>query len=366
MHTALIRLSVFVAAATLVLTHLALVGTAKPAAAAATSAGPGDVVDPDDGIAGVEPVEPEPCRPPGEPAPACEAADPPLPGRPEVSTAPPADPVADPGAGEDQPDDAASPDAGARGPVGGVTGPSTGTNAPLSGPGANAPTNNLAWVGQAIATRTKSTTVVVEIPAGIPVTGPVAINVRFGGRVVDQDYVAATGNRILHNYGVGGPARQETVNVRLTDRAAGVSYAMDLKITIEPLYDVTVGPLYFEETSDCDLGSEADPDISWMNAQGRVGYAEPDVLGGTARVDNFADTFYEVAVADGLIVPQIYWEDWDPALFPKFEAYFFGLGDPLLPTTSRTLSWIQDDFRGRCNAAFSYDLTVQLRWYPNL
>jgi len=279
--------------------------------------------------------------------------------RPDDSVAPPDGTVTGPE--PSTPD----PSSGPR-PTGTVTGPSAGTNAPLSGPGADAPSNNLAWIGQAIRTRTKSTTVVVEIPAGIPVTGPVAINVRFGGRVVDQTYAAGTGNRILHNYGVGGPARHETVNVRLVESATGLVYAMDLTLTIEPLYDVTIGALHFDELAPCDLIAEADPEIGWRNAEGKIRNAEPEVVDGTAKVDNFADTYTEVALANGLLLPEVRW--WDGDLWLDFHGFNFGAiaEQPLLPTTSRPISWVQDEADGQCNAAFSYELTVQLRWYPNL
>ena len=156
-----------------------------------------------------------------------------------------------------------------------MTGPSAGTDAPLSGPGADAPSNNLAWIGQAIRTRTKSTTAVVEIPAGIP-TRPVAINVRFGGRVVDQNYAAGTGNRILHNYGVGGPARHETVNVRLVESATGLVYAMDLTLTIEPLYDVTIGALYFDQPAEFPATSSGRPTPRSAGATPRARFGTPN------------------------------------------------------------------------------------------
>ena len=203
-------------------------------------------------------------------------------------------------------------------------------------------------------------------PGRIPVTGPVAINVRFGGRVVDQTYAAGTGNRILHNYGVGGPARHETVNVRLVESATGLVYAMDLTLTIEPLYDVTIGALHFEELAPCDLIAEADPEIGWRNAEGKIRNAEPEVVDGTAKVDNFADTYTEVALANGLLLPEVRW--WDGDLWLDFHGFNFGAIAEQAPPTHHLSPHLLGTGRGRrpVQRRFSYELTVQLRWYPNL
>jgi hypothetical protein len=248
--------------------------------------------------------------------------------------------------------------------AGAATGPTTG-NGPASGPGVDAPSNNLAWIARALETRSRSTTAQLTVPAGIPVTNPVEISVLFGDHRISQTYNPATGNRFRHDLpALDGTKRRETAQVHLVDKApGGKTYTMPVQINIEPLYDVTVSPLDLRILTRCDLVGPVNVEAWWQNVEGNVRNWREDVVV-SGRIQQFGGAWFEVSIAEGLLVPQVAWLDDD---FGGFAAPAFpGTGEPLLPGTSGIISWVQDEAGGDCNAALTYSKTITLRTYPNL
>jgi hypothetical protein len=244
---------------------------------------------------------------------------------------------------------------------GAATGPTTGANGPASGPGVDAPSNNLAWIAGALESRSRSTTAQLTVPAGIPVTNPVEISVLFGDHRISQTYNPATGNRFRHDLPtLDGTKRRETARVHLVDKApGGKTYTMPVQIDIEPLYDVTVSPLDLRILTRCDLVDPVNVEVWWQNVEGNVRNWREDVLV-SGRVQPFSEAWFEVSAAESLLVPQVAWHDDDLGGFAA--PAFPGTGDPLLPGPS----WVQDEAGRECNAALTYSKTTTLRTYPNL
>ncbi|RAY16364.1 hypothetical protein DPM19_05650 [Actinomadura craniellae] len=241
----------------------------------------------------------------------------------------------------------------------------------------DAPTAGIRKVAASLQVKIKSVSTLVTVPAGLNV-GATKISVRYstpaGSQWVEQDYVNGTGNRFLHHYPAGdGVKRANGLGIRI-QQGADV-YFIPWEIPVEPLYDVTYGPLRFHELDFCDLVSTADPIIGFRRPGIGFTVVEADMDGSTADVPEFAGTVTEVGSSRGLITHEVGWlENDDPPwwlpLGNDFREPFFldvlAKGPALLPGTSRRVTFQKTSQDEECTAFFAYDITYKLRTYPYL
>jgi hypothetical protein len=123
------------------------------------------------------------------------------------------------------------------------------------------PTENITKVANALTVRAKSLTTLVKVLPGLVLTKPVTITVNYsspaGQNRIAQTYDTKFGNRILYNDPVGNRyPRQMTMSITLTeDNPGGQPFTYSFaprKLTLDPLFDVTISPLRFTMTSKCD------------------------------------------------------------------------------------------------------------------
>jgi hypothetical protein len=240
--------------------------------------------------------------------------------------------------------------------------------------GYTAPTANLTTVANAVAFRVSSITTAITVPTGLAVTNPVEVSVLFSdNRRITQTYAPAVGVRIVHDFPENaGTRRPETALVNLTETTptGAVPFHFTHPITIDPLYDVTLGPLTFRLLSDCDPPFDTKPTIAWKDAYGDQ-YTDISLGAGDSRqIARFGHTYREVDLARALPRPGLVWTDFGIDHFDL--GGFYGPTPPraegaLLPDTNHTVRFTRSAANDAfCLGEFSYSQTISLRTYPHL
>jgi len=240
------------------------------------------------------------------------------------------------------------------------------------------PTENITKVANALTVRAKSLTTQVKVLPGLVLTKPVTITVNYsspaGQNRIAQIYDTKFGNRILYNDPVGNRyPRQMTMSIVLTeDNPGGQPFTYSFpqgKLTLDPLFDVSITPLRFTMTSKCDRFGKSEIVFSWTSPQG--GFREKKfstTKGKTVTISEFAWTKQEVSASANLFWPQWAFYESDPAISG---AYLGGFPPPtikLLPGWSGYVGRSLTAGRGQsgCTADIAFDITIQVRQYPNL
>jgi len=274
-------------------------------------------------------------------------------------------PLAGPSAGPSAPPSKSSTTGRSLSP--GVSG---GTPSPSAASHADAPSENLRRLADALRFSYKSTTGAMVAPAGLNLTSPVEISVLWdeGGprpTRATQDYNNTTGNRSIFLFPAGdGRARAVGSVVTLAERRTdgAVTYAVRSRVTIEPLYDITVSSLVFTLLTDCDLLA-TDVRLYWLGADGgggqfRRGMHENE----SATVTDFARTYREVGQSSNLLVPLIVFYDHDPYDFRGPPGA--NTNGPLPLGADRTIDFgLSDPENSACVARVRYGVKFQLREY---
>jgi hypothetical protein len=268
---------------------------------------------------------------------------------------------------------ATGPAAGARGP-GIPPAPGATQNAP---PDANpgAPTANLRTVADALHLNYKSVTVVVTAPPGLGITNRLDVSLRYGdqGEHVTQPYNNSAGNRLVANLPEGdGGKRREQVTVSLTELTAGgtvVQYAVKSTLTLEPLYNISLGHFHAYLFSDCDPVGDSEPHIYWRSPDDKARDVEVSLSAGEdVPVSNFAVTFTGVGQSANLKLPvfQVWEEDVEVLAFHG-NLYAPGV-TPLLP--GRQTRNVEAVFTAKnddtCQVKLRYRISYTLRQYAGL
>jgi len=237
------------------------------------------------------------------------------------------------------------------------------------------PTANLTRVANALRVSSSSIQVAVFVAAGLNLTARVDISALFGvqGQRVTQTYDNARGNVLVGTYPErNGERRFEEVIVSLLELDAngnGTPHAVRLRAEVKPLYDVTLSPLTFTLTSDCDEAGDNEPRIAWRNPDNTTGHASFSVpYGEPYTIAAFGKTFAGAAQepnAWGLPTFSFREDDPDPFGFSKPLRPPPAFSEYLLPgTTTRTVKKLivaqNDSF---CQANIQYTITYQLRLY---
>ncbi len=270
----------------------------------------------------------------------------------------------------------------------GVTGPRPTGSAP--GPLNVGPTDNITKVANAIQVRAKSLTTLVTFAPGLALTQPVTISIGYytpwGNTARDnlfrQNYVASTGNHFLFNdYEGDGKPRNLHMPIVLTEpnpKGGIYSYAMDVNLRLDPLYDVTVNPLKFTLLQDCaDIG-HTQIMFKWLppNLQGIQADKELDFYSGAGKSNDiweFSWARAEVSGSAGLHVPVVGFDStgWTWSGFGTTTVGSWGVDSAktpnLVPGQTRTIKGkLTAVSNGSCFADFEYTITYTLRWYPYL
>jgi hypothetical protein len=239
-----------------------------------------------------------------------------------------------------------------------------------------APTPGLAAVANGLRVRTWSVTSVIEVPAGLPVAGPVDIVLAEPNGPATVKYDKSYGTRFgsdasLADY--GGWAFQRKLAFTLTEHGAKtMSFTFTVPVTVVPVTDVSVGPLTFTLTADCDnlnpLDNTAELMVWWAfdNSFTEVKRNLEDY--GTTVFPGFARTWSNVLPQDSRRLPWVAFGEDDapgPGGFRTKPAPG-GVDSVASAYTHHVVvkrySVYPDDDPG-CTGEFSYDLTAKVLNY---
>jgi hypothetical protein len=255
------------------------------------------------------------------------------------------------------------------------------TEAPLCN--CSGPTAALTTLGNAIKVRSKSVTAIVTVPAGLPVTNSTdVVPIPPSGDRLAQTYNRTAGNKFTIQFPEGdGRRRTETIQFELIEHTAGgpVFLRFSVPVTIEALYNVTVGPLGFYLINDCDFTLGVFPEDSEVEISigddrtnlPRIHFDDVRAFD-TRTIPQLARQLTEVSAASGIKIPDIQFMETDPPIPTDwgFSSWPAGPLLPMLPGVSRHVhienhsTYLFPD--EACNAAFDYDITINLLRYDSL
>jgi hypothetical protein len=239
------------------------------------------------------------------------------------------------------------------------------------GPSA-APTVGLTSIANAMVLRTKSVTGVLTIPAGLPISNPVYIDVApDGSSETAQYYYPGSGNKFVMQFLPGGGAEhQQRLDVHLTEFAPdGTTTTYDLvwAVTVKPLYEVSISPLTFYQETDCDPWpyTDAENNLEFFGVDGKRHHAGFDTQAGSTTIrTEVAGNWHDVALDGSFLVPTVYW--WENDVDLGFHAFPINQV-PLRPFDGGTKRWHEPYIEGLhdCSAWLSYTTVVILNTYSD-
>ena len=190
------------------------------------------------------------------------------------------------------------------------------------------PTADITAVANAISSSHKSLEIVVTVKPGLALTNPVTISIGFinsagVSKVVTQCYGASTGNRfVFHDIEGNGQPRRVAMNftvsqdkLRLGDR--GYSFKVPWSLDLDPLFDVSISPLRFTMTSDCDRIGDSEIQFMWY-APDKTSHAKSfhTRKGRLVPINEFAWAKQEVNASANLLWPTWAFIEWDSSINP--------------------------------------------------
>lgn len=149
------------------------------------------------------------------------------------------------------------------------------------------------------------------------------------------------------------------------------AYAAELKVFVEPAYDITISAVTMTFLSGCDpFSGPSDPTVFWVDANGAQHRRDLYLSAGIRLdMDAFAGTWTAVRTGDGLTMPTLEWVDRDPVGFGSVGENALPRGPQLLPfpdppgeaATRRIGYWLHDGGGDDCEAYFDYTITYRPR-----
>jgi hypothetical protein len=248
-----------------------------------------------------------------------------------------------------------------------------------AGPRHVGPTENITKVANALTVRAKSLTTLVKVLPGLALTKPVTIIVDYsspaGKNRISQTYEARNGNRILYNDPVGNRyPRQLTMSITLTeDNPGGPPFTYSYppgKLTLDPLFDVSITPLRFTLQTNCDRVGKSEIQFMWYSPEAK--YREKGFStkkGNLVTIGEFAWSRQEVSASAKLLWPTWAFIEKDTNVFSPQQWSIPKQDLKLLPTTAsgyvgRSLK--EASGKSGCAANTAFDVTVEIRQYQNL
>ncbi len=245
-----------------------------------------------------------------------------------------------------------------------------------AGPRHVGPTENISKVANALTVRAKSLTTVVKVLPGLVLTKPVTITVNYsspaGQNRKKQIYTPRNDNRILyHDLDGNRYPRQMTMSITLTeDNPGGQPFTYSYppgKLTLDPLFDVSITPLRFTLRTNCDIVGNSEIRFMWYSPEAK--YREKGFSTKKDRlvtIGEFAWTKQEVSASAKLLWPTWAFIEKDRQItspqqwsIPKQEL-------KLLPSTASGYvgrSLREASGKSGCAADIAFDVTVQVHKY---
>jgi len=213
----------------------------------------------------------------------------------------------------------------------------------LADPNFSAPTQSLTAIRNTIRVTSKSVSVNLRIPAGLPpVTVPIEVSVAYISPVQTQrqtrTYDRATGLVILYREAEGdGKPRSLRMDITLRELVPnGKSFSFSKQLTITPLYDVLVSRLDFFMGSACDLVGKSDITFVWMSPDDQRHTIKFKLgLGQGRGISDFGSRHTEVSTQSKLVAPTMQFFERD--LIPDFSFDPIRSGLPLLPGPAKQI-----------------------------
>ena len=244
-----------------------------------------------------------------------------------------------------------------------------------------APTANLTLIANALKLRRKSLTTLVTVDPNVPVTQPVEISIGYystaGNNRITQSYLRSSGNRFLYNDKEGdGKQRTMTISITLSESKPGGGYevfAVNWQRLLDPLYDVSIGPLDFDLISRCDAVGKSEILFGWYTPDRQYRKYRFSMRAGRRTViPQFAWSRSEVSWSHPLFLAQAEFFDEDNAVTEMLWSCLpagCGFSIPIPPQTpllTGTTSLMRGNLKARndsCEAYYEYTMTKTLRWY---
>lgn len=253
------------------------------------------------------------------------------------------------------------------------------------------PTLNIAAVANAMRYDHKSLSTVVTVPPGLPLTQPVTISIGYfpSGVVgygqycqqrVTQTYASSNGNTFLCALPVmDGRQRRLHADITISEPKPGggvYSYNVPVDMDLDPLYDITFGPLEFTLLNDCATLGDTHIKLGWKKPNRQLGEMDFTTSGGRMTVaPGFAWSAAEASLNKPLFQPELAFLSYGYSQYVGFEPSF-GPGwtddphktilaaGPIYTLTGNLikggLKALNDNF---CSAYFEYKSTYTLRAY---
>lgn len=244
-----------------------------------------------------------------------------------------------------------------------------------------APTANLTLIANALKLKRKSLTTLVTVDPNLSVTQPVEISIGYyspaGNNRITQSYVRSSGNRFLYNDKEGdGKPRTMTISISLREQKPGGSYetfAVNWQASLDPLYDVSIGPFAFDLISTCDAVGKSEISFGWFSPDAQR-HKHRFSMHPSSRhmIPQFAWSGAEVSWSHPLYVPQAYFIDEDNvatdllSCVPEGGCGFTIHPSPSTHLLTGTTTLVRGNLKAdndSCQAYYEYQLTKTLRWY---
>ena len=247
------------------------------------------------------------------------------------------------------------------------------------------PTQDITAVANAMIWNHKSLTTLITIKPGLALTHPVTISIAYlssagGSERLTQTYMPSSGNSFLRNDPVGdGKPRRVHLDITLSEPnpAGGVyNYNVPVDLDLDPLYDITFGPLEFTLLNDCATLGDTHIKLGWKNPNRQLGEMDFTTSGGRMTVvPGFAWSAAEASLNKPLYQPELAFLSYGYSQYVGFEPSF-GPGwtddphktiltaGPIYTLTGNLikggLKALTDNF---CSAYFEYKSAYTLRAY---
>ncbi len=270
----------------------------------------------------------------------------------------------------------------------GIVRPPTTGNAPP--PNYVGPTENLTQVANAMSLHALSLTVQVSFVSGLNLTKPVCVTVFFDSysgsayptysNVLFQTYDATNGNRFSFNdQEASGKPRQATLRIQLFEpatggcggRVLGTGFDLpDLRINLDPLYDVSIGPIAFTPQNNCALWASSQIRVRWFSPDDQAHEASLHWTGvNTQYVAGSQWTASEVSASANYHVPRLGFYASIPSE-PSVPSNINLIPAPAAaptwtPLASQQINTPVVDLTNQCRGEAGYVISRQLKRYPS-
>jgi hypothetical protein len=246
-----------------------------------------------------------------------------------------------------------------------------------------APTEDLTKVANAVALHTYSLTTQVTVRSGLALTQPVRITVRFTSYsgsafsdVVEQIYDNTNGNRLVVNDQEGlGTLRQGNVRIELFEfppgwtggrvEGTGSFDLPDMRVNLDPLYYVAVGPLRVSRQDNCVLWNSPNQMVRWFSPDNQI-HEKPFQMRSqtTAMITGTEWVNQEVSAAKNYHVPNVGLYGFFVPSAPSGKNL---IPAPLMagrPMPTQEIKIAMSDSARHCNAFVQYVINRQIRRGP--